>query len=279
MIVTAGESKRKLGWIGISPLYNMMKKRPAETAAPIAPTDNLSVILSILDQWIENQEDEGACATFATCYDAEWLELKKGLPFIRLSRQDLYRSVRIRIGTYPQDSGSSMTDPVYTFHVEGVATDKTWPYVSGQLAQDPPPGCDAERPKHRGTDSFAIPSFDVAVNQLTRRGPYTHGIVVFDNWPGMNGNPDPGDGLIPMPTATSNALGGHGMCVLDIGPAGRTYTFGPKPVTVPFGHVLVMNSWGPSWGYAGFGFFPIDYVSNDNYVMERVEILSEIDQQ
>jgi C1A family cysteine protease len=57
-------------------------------------------------------------------------------------------------------------------------------------------------------------------------------------------------GIVPMPAPGEQVLGGH--CVLAVGYDDNQRRF------------IVRNSWGPSWGVAGYCTMPYEYLINPN---------------
>ena len=275
MRVIVGNTVRRLAWNGISPRYSGLKVvSPGEKAVPRS-SNNEAVIASLTD-WVRDQLDEGACASFAGLYAMRWLAVKLGLPTMLLSPQDLYFNVRQRIHTWPNDSGSTMTDVSWTLHADGVAMESDWPYVSGQYNQRPPAACSASRFKHKSLDAFSIPGNQTALSILHSRGPFIVGIPIYSNFPGIQGSPDDGTGLVSLPTIFDQYLGGHGVCIMDYSLDPKTYVRLGKTVVVHYPHLVMVNSWSAQWGHAGFCYLPLTMM-DQGMLQEMISILREKD--
>jgi C1A family cysteine protease len=67
-------------------------------------------------------------------------------------------------------------------------------------------------------------------------------------------------GQIPFPVRTDRVAGGHAMMVVGYDDAIKIkHTDADQPTTGAF---LIRNSWGTSWGMAGYGYLPYQYVLN-----------------
>jgi C1A family cysteine protease len=67
-------------------------------------------------------------------------------------------------------------------------------------------------------------------------------------------------GYVPMPATTSSkftVIGGHALVIVGHGQYNSKL---PSQNYFKF-----LNSWGPTWGASGFGYFPEDYVANANF--------------
>ncbi len=55
-------------------------------------------------------------------------------------------------------------------------------------------------------------------------------------------------GVVPMPAPNEKVVGGHAVVAVGYDDAAQ--------------RVIVRNSWGPSWGQAGYFTMPYDYITN-----------------
>ena len=77
-------------------------------------------------------------------------------------------------------------------------------------------------------------------NVLTHKVPIVFGCTLYDSF---ESNAVASNGMVPMPSANENQVGGH--CMLMVG---YTKT-----------HFIIRNSWGAGWGDQGYCYMPFDY--------------------
>ena len=88
-----------------------------------------------------------------------------------------------------------------------------------------------------------IPSVHSMRKALSEGKPVVFAMMIHDNMS------EAVNGVIPMPTATSQPVGGHAIVAVGYDNARR--------------HFIIRNSWGTSWGDKGYGYLPYDYFRND----------------
>lgn len=188
----------------------------------------------------------------------EWEDNKAGLPSIILSPDALSYNVRKRDGTWPEDSGSTMTDGIWTLHQDGVCPESDMPYNSTNNAVVPWTQAIADQPNHKVIDMFGIPEKPTLLTCLSRKA-IVIGIQIMDNFPCINGNPDDGTGQVPPLTQSQNILGGQGVGLYGYSLfGGDIYTVDGVTVTIPYPHLIMKNSW-RICGHRGWFYLPMDF--------------------
>ena len=78
-----------------------------------------------------------------------------------------------------------------------------------------------------------------------------------------------GKGEIPFPTLGEKVLGGHAILAVGYDDA--------KKIGKTKGALLIRNSWGSSWGMAGYGWLPYEYVlsglANDFWALTQADFV------
>jgi C1A family cysteine protease len=137
---------------------------------------------------------------------------------------------------------------------DGVAHESLWPYDIGQFDAEPPSSvvADAAKAKSTSTSTVSGATNDIKA-ALNIPAPVIFSFEVYANYESVGS-----DGLIPMPGGGD--VGGHANVVVGYSDA-TTNTDGSK------GAFLVRNSWGTSWGMAGYGWMP--YAFADQGLMQN----------
>jgi C1A family cysteine protease len=117
-----------------------------------------------------------------------------------------------------------------------------------QVNVEPPESCDADAAQHKISSYRAIKA--EAIKQYLLAGtPCLIAIQVYQSFENSQG------GIIPMPSPPSDQLlGGHELCVVGYDDASSTFE--------------VQNSWGASWGDAGFCHVPYSYIDDKSLCSE-----------
>ncbi len=102
----------------------------------------------------------------------------------------------------------------------------------------------AQAKKFRISQGWQRVSSVHAMRKMLSEGkPVVFAMMIHDNMWSAQG------GLIPMPTATSEPVGGHAIVAVGYDNQKR--------------HFIIRNSWGTEWGDKGYGYLPYDYFRND----------------
>ena len=171
-----------------------------------------------------DQNGVGQCNADSTALSQEWVRMRQGLPYVRLSGADLY--ARINGGV---DEGSLLEDAMHEMLTNGVGTAATCGELWKQGSYKGPASAE-ERAKYRVLEAYECPTFDHVFSALLCGFVVQVGVLWYDNY-----NPD-GDGWVPKPRGNA---GGHALSSYK--PTKRNGVYG----------ACTHNSWGDNWGIQG----------------------------
>ena len=203
------------------------------THVPLAAYQRCGV--PILDQGVE-----GACTGFGLATVANYLlRCRKVEPDETAASPRMFYEMARRYDEWPGEDyeGSSARGAMKGWHKHGVCSDTNWPYTPqrpGTLT-DERAGDAANRPlgayyRVNHKDLVCLHAAIAEVGILYATG------IVHDGWDEIDA-----DGHIPLP-ANAKALGGHAFAVVAYDRDG----------------IWIQNSWGPRWGFGGFGHITYD---------------------
>ncbi|MBZ5687968.1 MAG: cysteine protease [Acidobacteriia bacterium] len=222
---------------------------------------------------VENQGNLGSCTANAAVGVVEYFENRSFGKYINGSRLFVYKTARELMGLVG-DTGAYLRTTMAALVMFGVPPETYWPYtdrqqpgVSGERTFDEEPTTfvyeiadDFEVPNYFCHDPYGTtltpPNILNSVKTYLAAGiPSMFGFYVFPSY-------DKGDvkGAFPYPAPGERAFAGHAVAAVGYDDTLRiTNKFSSKATT---GALLIRNSWGTSWGDAGYGWLPYDYVTS-----------------
>lgn len=201
---------------------------------------------------VYNQGATNACVGFASVGGlGEFYARKRGWNQT-FSKRFLWNMGRQMEGTLDQNVGMMLTDGQKILDNYGMLPDAAFPFPVLDPQQDPEtfekllterpgPQLINEAKKYRFSQGWkTVDSVSAMRTQLAKGKPVVFGIAVFESI-GQTGP----DGMIPMPGANDQFLGGHAVVAVGYDNARRV--------------IILRNSWGPNWGENGYGYLPYDF--------------------
>ncbi len=157
------------------------------------------------------------------------------------------------MNTVMSDSGAYLRDGVKSLTKQGVCFEKDWTYSKStkpgaKFTMQPPKKC-----YETALDNQVLKYLSVTPNLFHLRSclasgfPFVFGFSVYESFMSDEMKQT---GIMPMPTADEDMLGGH--AVMAAGYDNDTRMF------------LIRNSWGKKWGDNGYFWMPYDYISKTN---------------
>jgi C1A family cysteine protease len=224
--------------------FEMPSERVFSLRNPPADDPNLVGLPPVLDQG-----ELGSCTANGMANCLRVCEMKENPDEMSLlrSRLFIYYYSRLREGNVDTDSGAEIRDVVKVVKCRGACLESEWPYDISQFTVEPTKECQTHARAHRAVQYESVEQNLEALKTAIRTGfPVVFGFVVYDSIQ----TPDVGKtGVIPMPTNSDKAIGGH--CVILTGWDDNKRLF------------QIMNSWSDKWGDDGFGYLSYDYILTD----------------
>jgi len=176
------------------------------------------------------------------------------------SRLFIYYNERVIEGTVDEDSGAMLRDGIKSVAKLGGPQEILWPYRIPRFRDKPPAAAYRDGLKHQALlYERLLQSIDQLKGCLAGGYPFVFGFSVYESFE----SPIVArTGEVPMPGRGESLLGGHAMVVVGYDEPQRRF--------------LVRNSWGTSWGRAGYGTMPYEYLldnglSDDFWTVKLVE--------
>ena len=205
---------------------------------------------------IYNQGQTNSCTSQATAAAFAFDYTRQKLGNITPSRLFIYYNERLLEGSITSDCGATLRDGVSTLVNNGVPEETLWPFDTKQITVAPPQSVYTEAAKNKATSYAAVTQTRVQIRAALATGtPLVFGFSVYDEF---ESDTMASTGILPMPAANSELLGGH--AVVAVG-----YNFGPTTQNdCPPNYYIIRNSWGKDWGYSGYFFMPAAYLENNS---------------
>ena len=195
---------------------------------------------------VYDQGQLGSCTANAIAAALELDRMKQKLPVFIPSRLFIYYNERAMEGSVNEDSGASLRDGIKSVNSLGVCDEAIWPYDIYEFAVKPPASAYTAAKLDRALAYRRITQTTAQLEAALAAGyPVVFGFTVYESF---ESDEVAKTGIVPMPTAGEQVLGGH--AVVLVGYDSSTKRF------------LVRNSWGSDWGLQGYCSFPFQYLTS-----------------
>jgi C1A family cysteine protease len=208
-------------------------------AAPPAEYDLRQAMPPVYDQG-----QLGSCTGNAIAAAMEYERDRQGLSDFVPSRLFIYYNERALEGTASSDSGAVIKDGIKVVNSDGVCPETLWPYDIAMFTVKPPQRCYVAALIDRLVQYEAIQTLGDLKDAISSNLAVVFGFTVYASFESLAVAQT---GVMPMPKRGEKLVGGH--AVVAVG------------YSDPKGYVIVRNSWGPSWGDAGYFYMPYEYLT------------------
>lgn len=236
-------SERRYGWRKQLPDH-----RDFKFSANFGVLANLPPLVDLRPQDVPivDQGQLGSCTVNALADLLDFDRKLQGGPLDPRSRLQAYYDVLALEGNTGNDAGAEIRDVIKCAVKIGVGAERLWPYDISKFAVKPPPEVYADAAKNQVLTYSAVSQNLCQMKAVVAQGrPFEIGFSVFDSFESLAVERT---GIVPMPDPSESLLGGHAVCVMGYDDSKRWF--------------IMRNSWGTSWGDAGYFYMPYEYLLN-----------------
>lgn len=233
-----------------------MRIAPAVALPPSADLRTSGFLPPIYDQ-----QQLGSCTANAIAAAVDFERKKQGEDFMTPSRLFIYYNERVIEGDPDQDNGAEIRDGIKSVAAQGVCPESEWAYSDqgNQFTIKPNDQCYTDALKFKALSYQSVPQDEQSIKSVLAAGrPVVFGFSVYD---AFESDAVAASGIVPLPGPNDAPIGGH--AVLAVGYDDPSQMF------------LVRNSWGASWGLAGYFKLPYAYLTNPNLASDLWMIQTE----
>lgn len=204
---------------------------------------------------IEDQGQLNSCTAHAGTAMYEYFEQRAFGKYVDASRLFLYKVTR-QLLQFDGDSGAYLRDTMKAMVLFGLPPEKYWPYDVKHYDNDPNSFCFSFAQSYQAVDYYRLDPPGTSPKDLlahiktnlAAELPAMFGFSVYSSMPPLG----EGTGNIPFPSRGDTLEGGHAVLAVGYDDA--------KKIGANKGALLIRNSWGTTWGEAGYGWLPYAYV-------------------
>ncbi len=210
---------------------------------------------------VENQLNLGSCTANAGVGVAEYFERRAFGRHIDASRLFLYKTTRNSIHL-TGDTGAYLRSTMGALALFGVPPEEFWPYNVASFDVEPTSFCYSFANNYKAIQYFRLDppgttttdTLNRIKTQLAAGIPSMFGFTVYSSINQANTT-----GKIPFPVVGDRVIGGHAVVAAGYDDSVKIKNLPSGQETT--GALRIRNSWGTSWGDAGYGWMPYDYVT------------------
>jgi len=196
---------------------------------------------------VYDQGHLGSCTGNAIAGALEFDQLKQKMTDVFTpSRLFIYYNERVIEGTVTSDPGAQIRDGIKTVAKQGACHEDTlWPYDIAKFADKPNQAAYDDAAEHPAV-AYQRVARDLAQMKgcLASGYPFVLGFTVYASFESAEVAKS---GHCPMPVVGEDVVGGHAVVAVGYDDASQSF--------------LVRNSWGATWGLAGYFTIPYAYLT------------------
>jgi C1A family cysteine protease len=217
-------------------------------SAPLANALPAAVDLRPTCPPVYDQGQLGSCTANAIAAAIEFDREKENLTDFVPSRLFIYYNERVMEGTVPYDAGAQIRDGIKSVANIGAAPEADWPYDIAKFADKPPAKAYTDAKLDRALRYQRLVNYLQQLQGCLASGfGFVFGFTVYESFESQTVAQT---GVMPMPAPSEKKLGGHAVMAVGYDNASRM--------------MIVRNSWGTSWGKAGYFMMPYEFIIGPN---------------
>ena len=230
--------------------------RSSGAAAAAVPALSPAADLRAYFSPIEDQGQLGSCTANAAVGLVEYYEKRAGGKFLDASRLFVYKTTRNLMGV-TGDTGAEIRNAMGALVLFGAPPERYWPYNVAKFDAEPNSFCYAFAENFKAIKYLRLDTPDVSGQALLDKIktylaaglPSMFGFPVYQEF--MDA---PANAHVAYPAPKSKYYGGHAIVAAG-------YDDNLQITPNEKGALLIRNSWGKSWGSAGYAWLSYKYVT------------------
>jgi len=219
-----------------------------------------------LRQWcspIEDQKTIGSCTANAAAGLLEYYERRAYGKHIEASRLFIYKTTR-NLMKMTGDTGAYLRSTMQALTMFGAPPENYYPYITANFDAEPPSFTYVLAQSYQATSYYRLDPAGTSgtalltqiKTNLANNLPSMFGFTVYSSYSqtGSNG------GCFPYPTNSESIVGGHAVVAIGYDDTKKIRNTNNGGIETT-GAIMIRNSWGTSWGTAGYGWIPYQYIT------------------
>jgi C1A family cysteine protease len=218
-----------------------------------APLVNLGALPAKVDLTpncppVYDQGQLGSCTANAIAGAIEFDRMKEHKAVWVPSRLFIYYNERVIEHTVNSDSGAQIRDGIKSVGKQGDAPETEWPYDIAKFTEKPPAKVYTDARKYRVVQyQRVLRNLNQMKGCLASGYPFVLGFTVYESFE----SPEVAStGVVNVPGPNEQEIGGHAVVAVGYDDSQQRF--------------IVRNSWGSTWGKAGYFTMPYTYLTEPN---------------